>query len=93
MEVPKPEARTVRGSVATSPCLVNTDVPAGVGAPPLDATHDVFVHMATGAGKSLCMFQALLAAQKNGIGVMLSPLNGLMDEQVFEDAIPSMPNR
>ena len=54
--------------------------------------HDVFVRMATGAGKSLCMFLALLAAQKNGIGIVISPLNGLMDEQVLEHAIPCMPN-
>ena len=59
---------------------------------PLLHGHDVFVRMATGAGKSPCMFLAPLAAQKNGIGVVISPLNGLMDEQVFEDAIPCMPN-
>ena len=50
--------------------------------------HDVFVRMATGAGKSLCMFLAPLAAQENGIGVVISPLNGLMDEQVLEYGIP-----
>ena len=50
------------------------------------------VRKATGAGKSLCMFLALLAAQKNGIGIVISPLNGLMDEQVLEHAIPCMPN-
>ena len=49
--------------------------------------HDVFVRMATGAVKSLCMFLAPLAAQENGIGVVISPLNGLMDEQVSVDAI------
>ena len=54
--------------------------------------HNVFIRMATGAGKSLCMFLAPLAAWENGIGVVISPLNGLMDEQVLEYAIPSMPN-
>ena len=49
---------------------------------------DVFVRMATGAGKSLCMFLAPLAAQENGIGVVISPLNGLMDEQVLDNDIP-----
>lgn len=49
--------------------------------------HDVFVRMATGAGKSLCMFLAPLAAQESGIRVVISPLNGLMDEQVSVDAI------
>ena len=48
--------------------------------------HDVFVCMATGAGKSLCMFLAPLAARENGIVVVISPLNGLMDEQVLEYA-------
>jgi len=43
---------------------------------------DVFVRMATGAGKSLCMFLAPLASGGNSIGVVISPLNGLMDEQV-----------
>ena len=54
--------------------------------------HDVFVRMATGAGKSLCMFLAPLVARENGIGVVISPLNGRMDEQVLEYAIQSMPN-
>ena len=54
--------------------------------------HDVFICMATGAGKSLCMFLAPLAARENGIGAVISPLNGLTDEQVLEYAIPSMPN-
>ena len=35
--------------------------------------HDVFVHIATGAGKSLCMFLAPMAARENGIGVVISP--------------------
>ena len=59
MEVSKPEARTVGGSVASF------------------HGHDVFIRMATGAGKSLCMFLAPLAARENGIGVVISPLNSL----------------
>ena len=54
----------------------------------LDATiaalhgHDVFVRMSTGAGKSLCMFLPPLAMSGLSIGVVISPLNCLMDEQV-----------
>ena len=43
---------------------------------------DVFVRMATGAGKSLCMFLAPLAVSESAIGVVVSPLNGLMEQQV-----------
>lgn len=43
---------------------------------------DVFVQMATGAGKSLCMFLAPLAVSESAIGVVVSPLNGLMEQQV-----------
>ena len=42
---------------------------------------DVFVRMATGSGKTLCMFVPVLAV-KEGMGVIVSPLNGLMDQQV-----------
>ena len=54
----------------------------------LDATlaalhgHDVFVCMSTGAGKSLCMFLPPLAVSSSCTGVVISPLNCLMDEQV-----------
>ena len=44
--------------------------------------NDVFVRMATGAGKSLCMFLAPLAVSERAMGVIISPLNGLMDQQV-----------
>ena len=44
--------------------------------------NDVFVRMATGAGKSLCMFLAPLAVSECAMGVIISPLNGLMDQQV-----------
>ena len=43
---------------------------------------DVFVRMATGAGKSLCMFTVPLAYLNNAVGVMISPLNALIEEQV-----------
>ena len=50
----------------------------------LPALHsrDVFVQMATGSGKSLCMFTVLLAYSNDAVGVIISPLNALMDEQV-----------
>ena len=44
--------------------------------------HDVFVRMSTGAGKSLCMFLPPLAVSDLSMGVVVSPLNCLMDEQV-----------
>ncbi len=44
--------------------------------------HDVFVRMATGAGKSICMFSVPLAYSSSAIAVIFSPLNALMDEQV-----------
>ena len=43
---------------------------------------DVFVRMATGSGKSLCMFLPPLAANDNSMGVIISPLNALMDQRV-----------
>ena len=43
---------------------------------------DVFVRMATGAGKSLPMFLVPLAYSSKAVGVIISPLNSLMDEQV-----------
>ena len=42
----------------------------------------MFVQMATGAGKSLCMFLAPLAVSESAVGVVVSPLNGLMEQQV-----------
>lgn len=54
----------------------------------LDATlaalhgQDVFIRMSTGAGKSLCMFLPPLAMSSSSMGVVISPLNCLMDEQV-----------
>ena len=43
---------------------------------------DVFVRMPTGGGKSLCMFLVPLAVNKKAIGVVVSPLVSLMDQQV-----------
>ena len=43
---------------------------------------DVFVRMATGSGKSLCMFLGPLAKSEAALGVIISPLNGLMEQQV-----------
>ena len=44
--------------------------------------HDVFIRMATGAGKSICMFSVPLAYSSSATAVIFSPLNALMDEQV-----------
>lgn len=43
---------------------------------------DTFVCMATGAGKSMCIFLPPLAVGPDALGVVISPLNGLMDQQV-----------
>lgn len=43
---------------------------------------DVFVRMATGSGKTLCMFLGPLAKSDKALGVVISPLNGLMEQQV-----------
>ena len=43
---------------------------------------DVFVRLRTGAGKSLCMFLLPLAMSSNAIGIVISPLVSLMDQQV-----------
>ena len=50
----------------------------------LPALHgrDVFVRMATGAGKSLAMFLVPLSYSDRTVGVIISPLNSLMDEQI-----------
>ena len=39
--------------------------------------------MATGSGKSLCMFLGPLAISEKAIGVVISPLKVLMDQQVL----------
>ena len=43
---------------------------------------DVLVRMATGGGKSLCTFLVPLAARADAVGVVISLLSVLMDEQV-----------
>lgn len=43
---------------------------------------DVFVRMATGSGKTLCMYLGPLAKSDKAIGIIISPLNGLMEQQV-----------
>ena len=43
---------------------------------------DVFVHMATGSGKSLCIFLPPLATNDDSMGLVITPLNALMDQQV-----------
>lgn len=50
---------------------------------------DVIVRMATGSGKSLCMFLGPLAKSSMAVGVIISPLNGLMEQQVcMQTALP-----
>lgn len=43
---------------------------------------DVFVRMGTGAGKSLCMYLGPLAISPHATCVIISPLVGLMEQQV-----------
>lgn len=49
----------------------------------LAGTHgrDVFVCIATGSRKSLCMFLGPLAVSNSAIGIIISPLVGLMYQQ------------
>ena len=55
---------------------------------PLDAVlpalhgKDVFIRIPTGGEKSLCMFLGVLSHESDKFGVIISPLLGLMDEQV-----------
>lgn len=51
----------------------------------LPALHgrDTFVRLPTGGGKSLCMFLVALSHEPDTLGVIISPLIGLMDEQVL----------
>ena len=43
---------------------------------------DVFTHLATGSDESLCTFLAPISSSDSAMAVIVSPLNGLMDEQV-----------
>ena len=65
-------------------CFKHNEFRPGQLASTLAATHgrDVFVRMATGAGKSLCLFLGPLAVSDSAMGVIISPLIGLMDQQV-----------
>ena len=51
----------------------------------LPALHgkDVFARMATGAGKSLCFYLVPLSLSSSAVGVVVGPLNALMDQQVI----------
>lgn len=51
----------------------------------LPALHgrDVLAKMATGSGKSLCFFLVPLATSPAAVGVIISPLNALMVQQVI----------
>ena len=44
---------------------------------------DVLAKMATGAGKSLCFYLVPLSVDTSAVGVVISPLNALMDQQVI----------
>ena len=44
--------------------------------------HDVFVRMRTGGGKSICMFLPPLAISNTAVGIIVSPLVSLMEQQV-----------
>lgn len=44
---------------------------------------DVFIRMSTGGGKTLCMFLPPLSVSSSSVGVIISPLNAIMDEQVL----------
>lgn len=50
----------------------------------LPALHrkDVLVRMATGSGKSLCMYLVPLASGNSAVGIIISPLIGLIGQQV-----------
>lgn len=48
---------------------------------------DVFVRMATGGGKSLCIFLPPLAVSDTAMGIVISPLVGLMDQQVSQASV------
>ena len=45
--------------------------------------HDVFVRMATGSGKSMCMYLPPLVCGKPAVAIIICPLVGLMEEQVW----------
>jgi len=44
---------------------------------------DVFVRMPTGGGKTLCMYLVPLSISDEAMGIIISPLIGLMEQQVL----------
>ena len=44
--------------------------------------HDTYVRMATGSGKSICMFLPALVHSDSACTIVISPLIALMDDQV-----------
>ena len=44
---------------------------------------DVFVRMPTGGGKSLCMYLVPLSISREAMGIVISPLVGLIQQQVI----------
>ena len=49
---------------------------------PVAHGNDAFVRMPTGGGKSLCMFLMPLCVNSAAMGVVISPLVGLIEQQV-----------
>ena len=43
---------------------------------------DVFVYMPTGGGKSFCMFLVPISRGCGAVGIVISPLVGLIEQQV-----------
>ncbi len=41
---------------------------------------NVFIHMATGGGKSLCMYLVPLCISSEAVGIIISPLVGLVEQ-------------
>ena len=46
---------------------------------------DVFARMPTGGGKSMCMFVIPLSISGHAMGIVISPLISLMEQQVSHD--------
>ena len=44
---------------------------------------DTFVRMPTGGGNTLCMFLMPLSMSSDAMGVIISPLVGLIEQQVY----------
>ena len=61
----------------------STFLPGQLESVPVLKGKDVFVRMATGSGKSLCMFLPALSSSEQAATVVISPSNGLMEQQVY----------